>query len=235
MPAERESETISETNKDAVVSGTTEIIDSDTPLLEIGEVNGEKPVQETVPEVNEDDSDQKLINYWKENQANYYEPEPKSNRSKWWLLLLLIPLGIGVYFLIGDRQKSIEKSDSHQKEIIQKSDNQSIIPADSLKSDSISTDSLKNAIEEKKTEEPVKTVEASQKYYLIGGSFSKEENMENYIVKLKKKGIDGIRLGKKGKFFLVGIAGFETDKEAYKALNAEMRTNPEKELWILKK
>ena len=39
-------------------------------------------------------------------------------------------------------------------------------------------------------------------------------------------------LGKKGSLFLVGIASFETEKEAYNELNRRTRENPGWELWV---
>jgi hypothetical protein len=77
--------------------------------------------------------------------------------------------------------------------------------------------------------------EGNPKYYLVGGGFKNEENVEKYILLLKEKGIEGIRLGKSGNMYLVGIASFDSEAEAFKSLNEHFKTNPDWSLWVYKK
>jgi hypothetical protein len=73
------------------------------------------------------------------------------------------------------------------------------------------------------------------KYYLVGGGFKSEENVEKYILILKEKGIEGIRLGKRGNMYLVGIAEFDNEAEAFKSLNEHVRNDSTWNLWVYKK
>lgn len=66
----------------------------------------------------------------------------------------------------------------------------------------------------------------TSKYYVVGGSFKDEENVEKYILKLKEKGINGFNLGQKGSLYLVGVDSFDNEPDAQKSLNKLVKANP---------
>ena len=109
---------------------------------------------------------------------------------------------------------------------------QKIVPVDSLLNDSTSQTEGIDTVE---TETTLNTISSDSNYYLVGGGFKNEENAEKFILDLKEKGIDGFKLGKKGSLFLVGIASYKTEADAYNDLNQRIRENPGWELWVYQK
>ena len=170
------------------------------------------------------------------------KPAPESEKPKktkiagwFWYLLILFSFLIYGYFVIINTSKSINTDidqDTTIKNDSQELLMQTIVPVDSMLNDSTSQT---EAIDTVKTETNINTISTDSNYYLVGGGFKNEENAEKFIVELKEKGIDGIMLGKKGNLFLVGIASFETEKEAYNDLNRRTRENPGWELWVYQK
>lgn len=169
--------------------------------------------------------------YYKKDELNYsYDQDNKPDR-KWLWLLLVIPLALGLYFIIKPKPEVVtENSGSEIKE-----QPQELVATDSLKTDTAKTEATKDTLTIQKQEIQVVTPQQGTFYYLIGGSFTVEENARKYMEKLGKKGLESYDLGKKGKFYLVAIARYETEKEASSELNKRMKENPGKELWILKK
>jgi cell division protein FtsN len=84
-------------------------------------------------------------------------------------------------------------------------------------------------------EQQVGLPEGNPKYYLVGGSFKNEENAENYILLLKEKGIEGIKIVKNANMYLVGIAVFDSETEAFKSLNEHVKMDSTSSLWVYKK
>jgi len=149
--------------------------------------------------------------------------ETKKGRQIFWLLLL-IPLAFGLYFLIQKNKKpALEKITEAPKIEMQPETNKVAIDT------TTQFDTTLNATKQQITEITAK------EYYLVGGGFKSEENAEKYILLLKEKGIDGFELGKRGNIFLVGIASFDTEQKAYKALNEYVKNYPEWNLWVYKK
>lgn len=164
-----------------------------------------------------------------------YEKHTERVKTGWyWLLLILFPIFFGGYFLISNYMDS-NNSEINYPIVINEhieNNNQPDIPADS---------NLNSAIETIKTDSVVKrnpqqeSLQENSKFYLIGGGFKSEENAQKYIHRLKEKGIEGIIIGKRGNMFLVGIASFNTEEEAYNELNRRVRENPDWNLWVYQK
>jgi hypothetical protein len=168
--------------------------------------------------------------------ASAIDKPAESKKTSWyWYLLILIPILIAGYFVFSDKSASLKpKNNQVQPAKIEQQEVQiqSIPPLDSMQTDSVQkpiVDSVKNA------EPQVNLQGENQKYYLVGGGFKNEENVEKYILILKEKGIVGINLGKKGSMYLVGIAAFDNEAEAFKALNEHLKTDPGWNLWVYKK
>jgi cell division septation protein DedD len=100
---------------------------------------------------------------------------------------------------------------------------------------------MRDSVNENDTVETVKTettenpILADTKYYLVGGGFKNEENAEKFIVRLKEREIEGFMLGQKGSLYLVGIASFYTENEAYNSLNELVKKYPDWNLWVYEK
>ena len=213
---------------------TTEVDESakETPELNAETENVSETVSEQKPE---------KIKLSELKQAPAADKPKEKKIADWvWFLLILFPTLIYGYFVIINTSKSI-KTDINQETIIKNNEQellmQTIVPVDSMIVDSMLNDSSSQtkAIDTVKTETNINTISTDSNYYLVGGGFKNEENAEKFIVELKEKGIDGIMLGKKGSLFLVGIASFETEKEAYNELNRRTRENPGWELWVYQK
>ncbi|MDX8341602.1 SPOR domain-containing protein [Draconibacterium sp. IB214405] len=166
--------------------------------------------------------------------------EEKKKSKAWLLLLILIPLIAVAGFIF---YKGYYKADSElitpeytQQEITEEP--AQIIP-DTINTDSLeinvadtllATDSVENIpVEEEEVAEP------SVKYYLVGGSFSVKENADTYLQELQQKGYDAFHVGKKGRFFIVGIASYNTFSEADSAKTKYMEDNPGSEVWVYRK
>jgi len=161
-------------------------------------------------------------------------PEKRKPSGWYWLLLILIPIFIGGYFILNKFSKSSHKEVYLESLPITKKQEiivQTITPADSLNDSIVDNE----AVETVKIETTVNTISADTKYYIVGGGFKKEENAEKFIVRLKERGIEGFMLGQKGSLFLVGIASFNTSNEAYNSLNEHVKKHPDWNLWVYEK
>ncbi len=171
-----------------------------------------------------------------------YKHEPftvhpeKGKKAGWhWFLLILITIFIGGYFILNKFLNSTNKEiypestpQTEKQEIVV----QTIPPSDSAMRDSLTDNEV---VETAKTENTEIAVLTETKYYLVGGGFKNEENAEKFIVKLKERGIEGIMLGQKGSLYLVGIASFNTENEAYNSLNEHVKKYPDWNLWVYQK
>lgn len=161
------------------------------------------------------------------------EKQTEKKKTTWyWYLLILIPVLIAGYFVLRDNSSSKYTDNMRDKNELNENSgvqNQPIPVTDSMQIDSVQkmeTDSFSNVKSETSTE--------TLKYYIVGGGFKSEENAQKFIVRLKEKGIEGTMIGKKGNMFLVGIASFNSEQDAYNALNEMVKTNPEWKLWVYK-
>ena len=73
-----------------------------------------------------------------------------------------------------------------------------------------------------------------QNYFLIGGSFKKQKNAQNFIEKLQGMGFDAIELDVHNGLHRIAISGYSSRKKA-KAARKEILKNNGLSSWILKK
>jgi|GEM_PF-365877 nucleoid DNA-binding protein/cell division protein FtsN len=200
------------------------------PAIEI--VNEVQPEEPPVSVLHEEPVGKPIITEPNSAKTTVVEPktevaelkkETKKSRTWLWIFLLVIAIFV-VSFLIFENMKktpkdtpSVEiKTELIQPEVINPG---AIQPTDTV------------AVEVSQTQSSIST----QKYFLVGGSFKSEENALKFIAQLKNKGIEGSLLGQKGKIFLVGIASYNTEEEAFTELNRRMHENPDWKLWVYKK
>ncbi len=229
---------------------TTSILESEdeTPAEEpvITPVVEEEKTDEQIPEENINTIETNAAEEESEKEPAWVattEPliadpeEEKKKKGWWWLLLVLIPLiGVSVYiFMKGENPRETHKIEKQESTIspIQKPE---IFAQDTLKTDSVTIAEKDTIIAEPAQEEPKAEIESNTpKYYLVGGSFSVEENAETYLKELQAKGYDAFHAGKKGRFFIIGIGTFDTFNEADQAKTEYMENNSGSEVWVWKK
>lgn len=166
------------------------------------------------------------------------QPEKQEEKKKigwYWYLLILIPIFIGGFFMLNKKSKTNETVINIQEKVsIQEQDikPETVVPADSVENnvaEQIESESTLNISSESNLTSGI------SKYYIVGGSFKDEENVEKYILTLKEKGLNGFNLGQKGRLYLVGIGSFDNESDAQKSLNELVKAYPGWNLWIFKK
>lgn len=173
------------------------------------------------------------------------EEEEAKKRKPWLFLLIIIPLlAVAVFvFLKGSNNSDGDKEDMLPPTYTTE---ESTAAMETAVVDTVATDTLSIAEEEtalaadttQNIPEAVEMMPEEQdsiKYYLVGGSFSIKENADNYLTELQQKGYEAFHVGKKGRFFIVGIAGYKTFREADTAKSKYMEDNPGSEVWVYKK
>ena len=162
------------------------------------------------------------------------QEQPVKKKTTWyWYLLILIPVLIAGYFVFNNNSAPKNTENTNDKKVI--SENPVVQDQTMPANDSALIDSVqKMETESADAVKPEISIETS-KYYIVGGGFKNEENAQKYIVRLKEKGIEGTMIGKKGNMYLVAIASYNTEQEAYNALNEMVKTNPEWKLWVSRK
>ena len=152
------------------------------------------------------------------------KPEVKEKEKSYtwlWILLAVVAIVIIVFLLfVIEKKAPTPDAESQLQEI---------------KTEVVVPDSIQPADTMTATVSQPRTTNSTVKFHLVGGGFKSEENAGKFINRLKEKGIEGIMLGQKGKIFLVGIASYNTEEEAFTELNRRMHENPEWKLWVYKK
>jgi hypothetical protein len=69
-------------------------------------------------------------------------------------------------------------------------------------------------------------------YYLIGGSFRTRENADQYYEQMSKNGFNPVHLGEIGKFHVVSIAYFSSEREAFSQQNILLKNDSASGVWI---
>ncbi|WP_163324980.1 HU domain-containing protein [Draconibacterium mangrovi] len=180
-----------------------------------------------------------------EKQAVLTKEKEVKKRKPWLFLLIIIPLlAVSVFIYLkgfnntnGDEEEmlpptyTIEESKAAMETAV----------VDTVATDTLSMTEEETALAADTTQNIPEVVEMlpeeqdSIKYYLVGGSFSVKENADNYLLELQQKGYEAFHVGKKGRFFIVGIAGYKTFSEADAAKVKYMEDNPGSEVWVYKK
>lgn len=174
------------------------------------------------------------------------EKEEKKKSKAWLLLLIFIPLIAVTVFVFtngfndgnGDKEATIIPVPTEEQPLAQEPATVDTFANDStsikttIEDTTLTIDSIKNI------PEPVETLPQEQnlvRYYLVGGSFSVKENADNYLLELQQKGYEAFHVGKKGRFFIVGIASYNSFREADSAKTKYMEDNPGSEVWVYRK
>ena len=171
--------------------------------------------------------------------------EEAKKRKPWLFLLIIIPLlAVAVFVFL----KGSNNTEGDEEEMLPPTytTEESTAAMETAVVDTVATDTVSIAEEEtalaadttQNIPEAVEMMPEEQdsiKYYLVGGSFSIKENADNYLTELQQKGYEAFHVGKKGRFFIVGIAGYKTFREADTAKSKYMEDNPGSEVWVYKK
>lgn len=212
-----------------------------SPEVSITEETDPAHQPETVPPVGQEDEttqekEPEPFKFPEFQRAPVVIKEEKRKKIAWyWFLLILIPIFIGGYFVITNYTKSGKTEIGPEQNVIteqQETQFQPVTQPDSIKNDSVKATESESALNV--LQEP-QLAQGTSKYYLIGGGFKEQENVDEFILQLKEKGIESFVAGKKGKLILVGIEAFDSEEEAMKSLNTHYKSNPAWKLWIFKK
>lgn len=208
---------------------------------EVDEIIEEEQIPTPVAEV-EPDPEMKDVPELKVRMAEPEQDEQKKKRAWWWLLLVLVPLiAVSVFiFTKGEKDKGTDNQPERESEI-KISEQPEVLPSDTVKTESMVKDTVEQIVqdtvpvEQNEAKSEVSDDLGSPKYYLVGGSFSVEQNAEDYIKELKGKGYEAFHVGKKGRFFIVGIGTYDSFAEADQAKQEYMNNNAGSEVWVWKK
>ena len=160
--------------------------------------------------------------------------EEKKKRGWLWLFLVLIPLiAVSVFiFMKGNEDGAADKAKETTRSAV--IEEPAIVSQDTV--EVFAKDTLPAIQKDSVIVEETKVVDTNvPKYYLVGGSFAVEENAETYLNELKARGFDAFHVGKKGRFFIIGIGTYDTFGLAEKAKQEFMTNNPGSEVWVYKK
>ncbi|MDD4225460.1 MAG: HU family DNA-binding protein [Mariniphaga sp.] len=205
--------------------------------------------EEEVPAIEE-------FNELQEIQGHSPEPQPdsppdipppiqadnqKEKKKLWpWILaVLLLMIAAGLFFLIHDHNKqsasspdvSIDPPEEPVKETL--NDIAPVVPVDTLEWDSASvTEKDTMEVPGFSLDSTAFIIPVQERFYLIGGSFTKASNAEKFFLQMKKEGYEPYHLGKKGKYFLVGIDIFDNKTEAFGAQYNYLDKFPDSGVWV---
>ncbi len=170
------------------------------------------------------------------------ETSPKKRRGWLWLLLLIFLLLVAaiLFFVLKEEKKEIPA----QKPLTTFLPDAEKVPAeeqkDSLVADSLFFEADVSVADSIKIDEPdiasfsgFATPDTSV-YYLIGGSFSRLKNAEEYFQEMKSKGYSPLHLGKQGSFYLVSIKVFKNKAEAFREQYDFLDRLPDSGVWVFK-
>lgn len=164
------------------------------------------------------------------------KPDEKEKKRSWlWFLLLLIPLVAAGIYLAKDKLFP-EKAYKIvlQEEAVQGSQapENNVIVADSIVTDSV------QQIPADTMNQPAKDVPSpmlepgAPRFYLVGGSFREEENVDKFMKQFDAEGYEPFYLGKRGSFYIVAIGVYSTEKEAVIARDSFTEQNPGSGTWV---
>jgi nucleoid DNA-binding protein/cell division protein FtsN len=214
--------------------------ETNVPPLISEDISKEQTTEKVLPAEDTDTEKKEPTEPRPENRNEYESAEPHEAKKKkgWlWLFLILVPL-IAVSVFIYQKGQNKPLATSPQ---IEDKTNAPIEKPDSTAQDSIIQDSIVLADQDTvlqddiTPEQNVEIDENASKFYLVGGSFSVEENADTYLKELQAKGYEAFHAGKKGRFFIIGIGTYNTFNEADQAKIEYMENNPGSEVWVWKK
>ncbi len=237
---EAHSETLDEENTGQSVEKPEEVQITEEPVNQENEEVPEEDIVQASAEETEEKEEEKIPEVEAVATKEFVaedQPEEERKKKAWlWFLLIFVPLiAVGI-FLGKDKfiqkngnedvvQKNIVESSSAPKEII-------AIP------DSVANDSLQ--VQKPDTMEQVvaENIQAETpdhekpKFYLVGGSFTVEENAGKFMEQFDVEGYEPFYIGKIGNFYYVGIGIYNSEKEAVEAKDLFLRENPDSKVWV---
>ncbi len=204
----------------------------------------ETPQIEAEPAAQEQESIPKSEEKHVEPELQQVEVEEKKKKKPWLFLLVLIPIVAVAIFIVlkgynnGESNNETPTNLTTTEELPTKPEPTIIdsISADSLAGNKQDTTLAADTIQPTpEVQEELPQEQDVVKYYLVGGSFSIKENADTYLAELKEKGYDAFHVGKKGRFFIIGIASYNSFSEADSAKIKYMEDNPGSEVWVYRK
>lgn len=167
------------------------------------------------------------------------ETSPKKRRGWLWLLPLLLLAVAILFFLLRKEKEEIQAPKQEaaflaEDEKIPADEPQDSLVADSFFEADVSVADSITAGEVEITGSLEFAKPDTSMYYLIGGSFSKIENAEEYFLEMKEKGYNPLYLGKSGSFYLVSIQVFENRAEAFREQYDFLDRLPDSGVWVYK-
>ncbi len=168
--------------------------------------------------------------------------EERSGRRGWlWPMLIVIPLIFAGFFLVKDKifpnqgYEIIFHEDTHVGEP-QQSPQAGGTVADPVAMDSVQSLPADNTLRETEAGGmPVETTGSVEtKYYLVGGSFKEQENVDKFLEQFDVEGYDPFLLGKRGNYFIVAIGKYSSERDAVRARDTFMKKSPDSGIWVYK-
>ena len=159
----------------------------------------------------------------------------KKKRGWLWFILIFIPIILAGLYLAKDK---FFPDDSHEIVLQEEKENVSESQKSLEVTDSVMNDSIQNLPVEmvgQTTDENVSAETAepgTSKFYLVGGSFKEQENVDKFIEQFDAEGYEPFLLGKRGNFFIVVIGTYSTEREAVIARDTFMEKNPGSGTWV---
>ncbi|KJF43040.1 hypothetical protein LH29_16780 [Draconibacterium sediminis] len=227
---------------------TVETTEEETAVVEEEQQKAEPEVSEPEPQQEEPVTKEPVVEepeIKEEKQAVQTKEKEAKKRKPWLFLLIIIPLlAVSVFIYLkgfnntnGDEEEMLPPTKTTEELTIE----QAPVAVDTASTDSVLIAAEDSTLAADTTQNIPEAVEMtteeqdSMKYYLVGGSFSVKENADNYLLELQQKGYEAFHVGKKGRFFIVGIAGYKTFSEADAAKVKYMEDNPGSEVWVYRK
>ncbi len=187
----------------------------------------ELPVSE--PQVAEE---KKLPEYEIAEAETLQEKQEAKKKAGWlWFLLILIPI-IGAGIFLYNKQNSKATTPIKITEA-QPAENE-VSLTDSIANDTTGIKSNAALEDELSPSDSIEEKQAQGKgqFYLVGGSFKEEENVQKFIDEFDIEGYKPFPLGKRGSFYIVAIGQFDTEREALDAQNVFIEKNPDSGTWV---
>lgn len=212
-------------------------------------VDEDKKLKEFVAAVNSQPSEKETVEK-DPPSAGIEEPEPvmeeeqpeKKSRGWLWFLLILLPLiGVGIFMIRKDNEKIPPSTTRSEQPIIT-----DIAPdeAEPVPMDTIMEDTLEVREQEENEAITIREDSVNQKdsgpylepdptkYYLVAGSFKKQENANKFFAQLEREGHNPFHLGKQGNFYIVGLGEYNSEQEAFDAQDDFLEKHPQSGVWI---
>ena len=189
----------------------------------------------------------KKVTEEKKTEKTVYEPKypttssPKTEnntRSRTrliiWLIIIIIVNGALIgYFIYSEEISSLFHKKSNavtEEELIQENQLQpEIEPSEENFEDMVPAETIEEPVNEIKNVQ--KPVQSGTRFYVVAGVFGDENNADNLVIELRKKGFNAEKFGKIGKLHAVSYNVYSTKAEADRELR-RIQNEIDPEAWI---